>query len=158
MLLWILGPSATKRPRRFPEERRGLVSDCRSVKGFNPPFNTLTAGGAAVGRDPSLSQVTCVRPSVSSKLLLETVTDEFLIVRSCAIEEQSPARSLSLRSGLRLWGRRALSDIRGVQRERRRTCHSPSRGGDERGEVTHIQMPPGAVHYLTLAPSASNAL
>lgn len=47
------------------------------------------------------------------------------------------------------------SDIRGSPRERRRNCHSLSREGDERGEVTHIQMPSGAVHYPCSGPPST---
>lgn len=146
LLSLILGPSATK----WPRSRLGVRRTVAPLKDSIHLLIRRRQGGQLLAAS-SISQVTRVRLSLSSKLLLETVTDVFLIGRSCWMEE----RSLSLR----LWGRRAPSDIRGIQREGRRTCHSPSRGGGAlRGEVTHIEMPPGAVRYLALAPSASNAL
>lgn len=57
-----------------------LLSNCCAIKGFNTPFNTLKLGRAAVSRDSSIWQVTCVCLSLSSKLLLGTLIDVFLIV------------------------------------------------------------------------------
>lgn len=109
------------------------ASDCRSLKGFDPAFNTLAAGGAAVGRASSLSQATRVRPSVSSKLLSGSVTDVFLMARSREIEGPS-ARALPRR------GRRAPGDIRGIQRAGRRSrrCIRGEGRGDARPNASSL--------------------
>lgn len=163
LLLLILGPSATKRPERLGFQRTAAVScsvsDCCAIKGFNTPFNTLKVGGAAVSRDSSIWRVTCVCLLFSSKLLLGTLIDVFLIV-----EELRDWRAVCphLQSALSRSGRAIVSrddktgdsaDWYTRQPEKdEKDLPFPVKRGRREGEVTHIQMPTGAVHYPTLWP------